>query len=151
MKNTLRMAKAHSAEAAGQGAMGPDDWRAMKHPIDAHEESGCRNCPAHMGPENSDTSVQNLAIIPSQMATQARDGKLDVVLTAIGKGTFLIRRGNSQPANTCPLLSYEVRRIDPGRGPNPKPGESKPPVPSGNHKSRAACCELLLLVMMGQI
>ena len=96
--------------------------------------AGCVGCPAH-GLVSATTSARNLV--------QASSGLKDVVLTSDGKTSFHIRRKGKQVASQCPLLGYEVRRIEPGKRIDRRS--------DGHSKTREACRELLTLVQAGWI
>ena len=91
-------------------------------------------CPAS-GIVSTTASVRNLV--------QASSKLKDVVLTSDGKTSFLVRRKGKQVARQCPLLGYEVRRIESGKQTDRKP--------EGHSETREACRELLTLVQAGWI
>jgi hypothetical protein len=64
--------------------------------------------------EGSDLRVRNVTVIATRKVDQLMDGAWDTVVTSGGKGTFLIRRRKDRLSSQCPLLCYEVRRIDVG-------------------------------------
>lgn len=55
--------------------------------------------------------IKNLSIVPTSVTVQKTENALDAVVTAEGKGTFLIRRWKNQPVSDCVFLSCEVRRM----------------------------------------
>ena len=56
----------------------------------------------------------SITIIATRKVVQMTDDGWDAVVTSGGKGTFLIRRGKGHLSTQCPLLCYEIRRIDAG-------------------------------------
>ena len=118
-------------------------------PLD--KETGCARCPAYGGCEGLDVTVRNLTRLPSQRKIRAPGSAADIVLTSAGKETFLVRRRKNPPPDQCPLLGYEVRRIDGDDRPRRKPDPTKAKAPSGHPEGREACRELLMLALAGLI
>ena len=56
--------------------------------------------------------VQRVTILPSHAHLQETMDGVDVVVTTPGRGTFLIRERKDHPRSQCPLLRYEIRRIN---------------------------------------
>lgn len=56
--------------------------------------------------------VRIVGMLPTRRVAQAIGHAWNAVVTSNGRGTLLIRRRNAHPSNPCPLLRYEVRRID---------------------------------------
>ena len=57
--------------------------------------------------------VQRVDILSSHAHVQETMDGVDVVVTTPGRGTFLIRkRTGDHPHSRCPLLGFEIRRID---------------------------------------
>ncbi len=56
--------------------------------------------------------IKNLSIVATSVMVQKTENALDAVVTAEGKGTFLIRRWKNQPVSDCVFLSCEVRRMN---------------------------------------
>lgn len=75
----------------------------------------------------------------------------DVVLTSVGHGSFLIHRRKAPPANQCPLLGYDVRRLAADGRPNLAQGLIRTGRSTGRRAPRAACRELLMLFRAGLI
>ncbi len=98
------------------------------------EVSGCVGCPGH-GLVSATAGARK--IVPDSGGLQ------HVVLTPDGKTSFLVRRNGKQVSSECPLLGYEVIRID-----SDKQTERQS---DGHLKTREACRELLTLVQAGWI
>ena len=62
--------------------------------------------------EGLDLSMRNITVIATSKIAQLMDGTWDTVLTSVGRGTFLIHRRTDGFSSQCPLLCYDVRRID---------------------------------------
>jgi hypothetical protein len=88
----------------------------MNDPIRPGAAKECDNCPARGAPAAWTVDVQRQAPVPA-MREETGAGGGEVVLTTAGHGTFLVRRRTAPPSTCCPLLGYEVVRIDadPGR------------------------------------
>ena len=122
----------------------------MKTLIAKLAASGCAGCPAK-GPLAGQILHMNAhALVPSQRLLSETYDTGEVVLTTAGHGTFLIRRRKSSSANRCPLLDYEVCRIDPAELSSPTP--DRPADISATRRTvRAACHELLELALARRV
>ena len=112
--------------------------------------SGCVGCPAQGSLAGQSVRVNTQALVPSQQLPSETYAEGEVVLTTLGHGTFLIRRRKPSSSNRCPLLNYEVRRIDRAEptGPTPvRPAESS----ATEWMERAACQNLLKLALARQV
>ena len=69
---------------------------------------------AEKGCDASDVRVQSVTVIASVNAIQLTGDSRDAVVRSAVNGTFLIRQRKVRPSSQCPLLCYEVRRIDVG-------------------------------------
>ena len=104
------------------------------------EAENCDRCPAFMADQGSTTCASGVSVIPSRLAAQVTDGVWNAVVTTLGKGTFLIRRRKNQPANRCPLRSYEVRHIEVVSSPSRKRAKD-----SAVRRERTGTCRDLLV------
>ena len=112
----------------------------MKRPLPAAEAENCVHCPAFMADKGATMGVSGVSVIPSRLAAQVTDGVWNAVVTTLGKGTFLIRRRKNQPANRCPLRSYEVRHIEVVSSPSRKRAKD-----SAVRRERTGTCRDLLV------
>lgn len=64
----------------------------------------------------SGVRVRRITILETQKVSQLIDGTTNAVITAAGKGTFLIRRSKEYLSSPNPHLCCEVRRIDESAG-----------------------------------
>jgi len=63
--------------------------------------------------ESSGLRVRDITVIATRKVVQLTDDMGDaMVTTADSKGTFLVRRRQDRLPNACPLLCYEVRRLE---------------------------------------
>ena len=68
--------------------------------------------------------VRRVTVLPSNACVQETADGVDAVVTIKGRGRFLVRgRNGDHPHGRCPLLRYDIRRIDqdiPGQGDPPR-------------------------------
>jgi hypothetical protein len=87
----------------------------MNDPIRLGVATGCNGCPARGAPAAWTVDVRCLTPVPARREETGAGGG-EVVLTTAGHGTFLVRRRTAPPSTGCPLLGYEVVRIDAAGG-----------------------------------
>jgi hypothetical protein len=113
--------------------------------INKSTTTDCAGCPAKGPLAGQDARVVAQARVPGQRVTATTYTTGGVILTTVNHGTFLIRRRQSSAASRCPLLDYEVCRID---------AEEFSGRTSGGPAemaTRAACQKLLKLAIVQQI
>jgi hypothetical protein len=90
-------------------------------------------CAPRKGSGEADLRVQSVTVVAARKVVQQTDDALDAVVTSAGKGTFLIRRRKEHLSSPCPLLCYEVRRIDGGahQGLHDRPADNADHLQSG--------------------
>ena len=111
---------------------------------------GCDGCPAKGPLAGQNLRVNAQARVFSQRVPAATYDSGGVVLTTVGHGTFLIRRRTTSGTNPCPLLDYEVRRID-AEGPSGRTPDRPAEKTALHRTTRADCHQLLKLAIARQV
>ena len=112
--------------------------------------AGCAICPAKGPLAGQDVYVNAPVHIPSRRMPSTTNNVGEVVLTTAGHGSFLVRPRKTSAAIRCPLMDYEVRRID-GPGPSIQTPDRPADTPANRRTARTACQELLKLALERRI
>ena len=69
---------------------------------------------AHEGTGTSNVRLQNISTVANRKVNQMINSTWAMMVTAVGKGKYLISRRKERMSSLCPFLSYDVCRMDDG-------------------------------------
>ncbi len=73
------------------------------------------SCGAQNGAMEAGLHLRHATLVPARTVVHWKGDVMETVMTSSDKGTFLIRHLKEARSGSCPLLRYEILRIDAGR------------------------------------